>query len=29
MTAPLIILLCITIASAAYLLVVMVKPEWF
>jgi F subunit of K+-transporting ATPase (Potass_KdpF) len=29
MTAPLIILLCTTLALAAYLLVVMVKPEWF
>jgi hypothetical protein len=29
MTAPLIILLFTTFALAAYLLVVMVKPEWF
>jgi hypothetical protein len=29
MTAPLIILLLTTIALAVYLLVVMVKPEWF
>jgi K+-transporting ATPase KdpF subunit len=29
MTLPLIVLLAITVALGVYLLVVMIKPEWF